>query len=69
MFEIKAPDNCPSVRDFSSGLLQIPAHSGHTCHWLTVPTAKPVVDFYHQVIDHCAGHTTNTPLSLVDKGV
>ncbi|MFD0955974.1 hypothetical protein ACFQ1Y_06585, partial [Virgibacillus alimentarius] len=27
---------------------------------LTVPTAKPVVDFHHQVIAH-AGRTTNNP--------
>ncbi|MCF1602415.1 hypothetical protein, partial [Tetragenococcus halophilus] len=32
--------------------LQIPLRSGHPCFWLTVPTAKPVVDFHHQVIAH-----------------
>ena len=35
---------------------EIPPHGGHPCHSLTVPTAKPVVDFHHQVITH-AGHT------------
>ena len=48
---------CSSVRDFASGFLQIPPHGGHPCLWLTVPTAKPVVDFHHQVIAH-AGRTT-----------
>ncbi|WP_223156184.1 hypothetical protein, partial [Desemzia incerta] len=37
--------------------LQIPPHGGHPCLQLTVPTAKPVVDFHHQVIAH-AGRTT-----------
>ncbi|HEX7063862.1 MAG TPA: hypothetical protein VF199_02240, partial [Bacillales bacterium] len=45
-----------SVQDFAFGFLQIPPHDGHPCHWLTVPTAKPVVDFHHQVIAH-AGRT------------
>jgi hypothetical protein len=42
--------------DFASGFLQIPSHDGHPCLQLTVPTAKPVVDFHHQVITH-AGRT------------
>jgi len=41
---------------FASDFLQIPPHGGHPCHSLTVPTAKPVVDFHHQVITH-AGRT------------
>src|SRR5699024_12487975 len=44
------------VRDFASSFLQIPPRDGHPCLRLTVPTAKPVVDFHHQVIAH-AGHT------------
>ncbi len=48
---------CSSVREFASGFLQIPPRGGHPCHSLTVPTAKPVVDFHHQVITH-AGRTT-----------
>src|SRR5699024_9892984 len=47
---------CSSVRDFASSFLQIPPRDGHPCLRLTVPTAKPVVDFHHQVIAH-AGHT------------
>ncbi|WP_459771277.1 hypothetical protein, partial [Alkalibacterium sp. s-m-28] len=39
-----------------SDFLQIPPHGGHPCHSLTVPTAKPVVDFHHQVVAH-AGRT------------
>lgn len=38
--------------EFASGFLQIPPHGGHPCHWLTVPTAKPVADFHRQVIAH-----------------
>ncbi|WP_237665537.1 hypothetical protein, partial [Tetragenococcus koreensis] len=37
---------------FASSFLQIPPRDGHPCFWLTVPTAKPVVDFHHQVIAH-----------------
>ncbi|MFL2112149.1 hypothetical protein, partial [Marinilactibacillus psychrotolerans] len=40
----------------ASDFLQIPPHDGHPCHSLTVPTAKPVVDFHHQVVAH-AGRT------------
>ena len=43
---------CSSARVFASSFLQIPLRSGHPCFWLTVPTAKPVVDFHHQVIAH-----------------
>ncbi|MGX7395688.1 hypothetical protein, partial [Carnobacterium mobile] len=42
-----------------SSFLQIPPHGGHPCYSLTVPTAKPVVDFHHQVITH-AGRTKKT---------
>ncbi|WP_270897898.1 hypothetical protein, partial [Aliibacillus thermotolerans] len=42
--------------EFASSFLQIPRHHGHPCLQLTVPTAKPVVDFHHQVITH-AGRT------------
>ncbi|WP_460224354.1 hypothetical protein, partial [Bacillus cereus] len=41
---------------FASDFLQIPRHHGHPCLSLTVPTAKPVVDFHHRVVVH-AGHT------------
>jgi len=41
-----------SSRDFASSFLQIPPHDGHPCSWLIVPTAKPIVDFHHQVIAH-----------------
>ncbi len=51
---------CSSVRAFASDFLQIPPHGGHPCHSLTVPTAKPVVDFHHQVVAH-AGRTKKTP--------
>lgn len=44
------------MRVFASGFLQIPPRDGHPCRQLTVPTAKPVVDFHHQVITH-AGRT------------
>ena len=46
------------MRVFASGFLQIPPHDGHPCRQLTVPTAKPVVDFHHQVVTH-AGRTEN----------
>ena len=36
----------------TSDFLQIPSHDGHPCLWLTVPTAKSVADFHHQVITH-----------------
>ena len=52
------PGVCP-CRHFAastSGFLQIPPHDGHPCLRLTVPTAKSVVDFHHQVIAH-AGRT------------
>ena len=59
------PRVCP-CRHFAastSGFLQIPPHDGHPCLRLTVPTAKSVVDFHHQVITH-AGRTQkkNTPM-------
>src|SRR5699024_12810562 len=44
----------------TSGFLQIPPHDGHPCLRLTVPTAKSVVDFHHQVIAH-AGRTNISP--------
>ena len=55
---------CSSDRGFAhrelfipqSGFLQTPPHDGRPCLRLTVPTAKPVVDFHHQVIIR-AGHT------------
>ena len=53
------PGVCP-CRHFAastSGFLQIPPHDGHPCLRLTVPTAKSVVDFHHQVIA-LAGRTT-----------
>ncbi|WP_218944003.1 hypothetical protein, partial [Bacillus aquiflavi] len=53
------------VQEFASSFLQIPFHNGHPCFQLTVPTAKPVVDFHHQVITH-AGRTKNNPATKVD---
>src|SRR5699024_12569032 len=50
--------SCPSVRDFAAGFLRIPPRNGHPYLWLTVPTAKSVMDFHHQVIAH-AGRTKN----------
>ncbi|MFL2099131.1 hypothetical protein ACEN4B_12275, partial [Marinilactibacillus psychrotolerans] len=47
---------------FASDFLQIPPHDGHPCHSLTVPTAKPVVDFHHQVVAH-AGRTNKKTFS------
>ena len=49
------------MRVFASDFLQIPPHGGHPCLSLTVPTAKPVADFHHQVITH-AGRTKNKKL-------
>lgn len=43
---------CSSDREFATGLLHTPPHDGHTCLSLTVPTAKPVVDFHHRVTAH-----------------
>ena len=51
------PGVCPAgFLILPSGFLQIPPHGGHPCLRLTVPTAKSVVDFHHQVIAH-AGRT------------
>ena len=50
---------CSSDRGFASDFLQIPPHSGHSCPWLTVPTAKSVADSHRQVIAH-AERTTKT---------
>ena len=41
-----------SDQGFALSFLQIPPHGGHPCSLLTVPTAKPVVDFHHRVIAH-----------------
>ena len=49
-------DFCSSGREFASSFFQIPPHDGHPCSSLTVPTAKSVVDFHHQVVVHAA-HT------------
>lgn len=45
-------DFCSSDREFALGLLHTSPHDGLTCPQLTVPTAKPVVDFHHQVTAH-----------------
>ena len=42
----------PDGREFALGLLHTPPHEGRTCPLLTVPTAKPVVDFHHLVTAH-----------------
>lgn len=57
-------DFCSSDQSFALGFLQIPPHGGHPCLQLTVPTAKPVVDFHHQVIAH-AGRTTQKRCELL----
>ena len=49
-------DFCSSGREFASSFFQIPPRGGHPCSSLTVPTAKSVVDFHHQVVVHAA-HT------------
>ena len=56
------PRFCPieQLSTPQSSFLQIPPHDGHPCLRLTVPTAKSVVDFHHQVIAH-AGRTPLTP--------
>ena len=54
------------VQDFAFGFLQIPPHDGHPCLQLTVPTAKPVVDFHHQVIAH-AGRNRVGGRSLFER--
>lgn len=41
---------CSSDRGFASDFFQTPPHDGRPCLRLTVPTAKSVVDFHHQVI-------------------
>lgn len=59
---------CSSDRGFAhrelfipqSGFLQTPPHDGRPCLRLTVPTAKSVVDFHHQVIMR-AEHTNKNP--------
>ena len=53
--------SCSSVREFASSFLQIPRRHGHPCLQLTVPTAKPVVDFHHQVITHAGRTSKKTP--------
>ena len=52
-------DFCSSDREFALGLLQIPPHGGPPCPQLTLPTAKRVVDFHHQVTAH-SGQTKIT---------
>ena len=54
----------PDGREFALGLLHTPPHDGRTCPQLTVPTAKPVVDFHHRVTAH-SGQTSTTGNSLV----
>ncbi len=62
-------DFCLSGRDFAhralfssaSGFLHIPPLDGHACPRLTVPTAKSVVDFHHQVIAHVGRTRERTP--------
>lgn len=49
---------CRRFAAATSSFLQIPPHGGHPCLRLTVPTAKSVVVFLHQVIAH-AGRTQN----------
>ena len=56
---------CSSGRDFASGFLQIPPHGGHPCPWLTVPTAKPVVDFHHQVMPMPGAHRKKATASIL----
>ena len=46
----------------TSDFFQTPPHDGPPCLRLTVPTAKPVVDFHHQVITH-AEHTRKGTLA------
>ena len=50
---------CSSDRELALGFLHTPPHDGRTCPQLTVPTAKPVVDFHHQVTTH-SGQTKET---------
>ena len=51
----------PDGREFALGLLHTPPHDGRTCPQLTVPTAKPVVDFHHLVTAH-SGQTNKARL-------
>ncbi|MBR1443589.1 MAG: hypothetical protein IJ583_08655, partial [Firmicutes bacterium] len=55
---------CSSDRGFALDLLQIPPHDGHPCPLLTVPTAKPVVDFHHQVTAH-SGQTSKSDVKIL----
>ena len=57
-------DFCSSGREFASSFFQIPPRGGHPCSSLTVPTAKSVVDFHHQVVVHAA-HTSSRRLPPV----
>lgn len=57
-------DFCSSDREFALGLVQIPPHGGHPCPQLTLPTAKRVVDFHHQVAAH-SGQTHTMPLCAI----
>ena len=62
------PGVCPAgFLILPSGFLQIPPHGGHPCLRLTVPTAKSVVDFHHQVIAH-AGRTIKKPARKIPAG-
>ena len=45
-------DFCSLDREFALGLLLTPPPDGRTCPHLTVPTAKPEVDFHIQVTAH-----------------
>ena len=56
-------DFCSSGREFASSFFQIPPHGGHPCSSLTVPAAKSVVDFHHQVVVHAA-HTKKKPATM-----
>ena len=61
-------DFCSSDREFALGLLHTPPHDGRTCPQLTVPTAKPVVDFHQQVTAH-SGQTTKNPIDFIRKSI
>ena len=52
----------------TSGFFQILPHDRHPCLRLTVPTAKSVVDFHHQVVTY-AEHTSEWILNALRQRV
>ena len=58
-------DFCSLDREFALGLLHTPPPDGRTCPHLTVPTAKPEVEFHHLVTAHCGQTKKNARWRLI----